>query len=105
MSENKMPSSMTMIKDPILEPYFIGKDSNIYTDYQTVMHGTNTKGRGRKTRSKEAIKTLTFHSDIASALNSIAKMKVEERPVFNSIKEYIGAWESVRNEIKQMVNI
>ena len=105
MSENKIPSSMTMIKDPILEPYFIGKDSNSYTVYQTVMPGTNTKGRGRKTRTKETVKTLTFHSDIASALNSIAKMKVEDRPVFNSIREYIDAWESVRNEIKQMVKI
>ena len=44
MSENQMPSSMTMIKDPILEPYFIGKDTNSYTVYQTVMPGTNTKG-------------------------------------------------------------
>ena len=105
MSENQMPSSMTMIKDPILEPYFIGKDTNSYTVYQTVMPGTNNKGRGRKTRSKEAIKTLSFHSSISSALNSIAKLKVEDRPAFNSIKEYIGAWESVRNEIKQMVNI
>ncbi len=61
MSENQMPSSMTMIKDPILEPYFIGKDTNSYTVYQTVMPGTNTKGRGRKTRTKETIKTLTFH--------------------------------------------
>ena len=31
MSENQIPSSMTMIKDPILEPYFIGKDTNSYT--------------------------------------------------------------------------
>lgn len=105
MSENQIPSSMTMIKDPILEPYFIGKDTNSYTVYQSVMPGINTKGRGRKTRTKETIKTLTFHNSIASALDSIARLKVEERPVFNSIKEYIGAWESVRNEIKQMVNI
>jgi hypothetical protein len=104
MSENQLPSSMTMIKDPALEPYFIGKDSNSYTVYQLVLPGTNT-GRGRKTREKESIKTLSFHNDVSSALNSIAKLKVEQRPVFNSIREYIDAWESVRNEIKQMVNI
>jgi hypothetical protein len=104
MSESQLPSSMTMIKDPVLEPYFIGKDSNSYTVYQLVLPGTNT-GRGRKIREKESVKTLSFHNDIASALNSIAKMKVEERPVFNSIREYIDAWEVVRNEIKQMVNI
>lgn len=104
MSENQLPSSMTMIKDPVLEPYFIGKDSNSYTVYQTVMPGTNA-GRGRKERTKESVKTLSFHNDIASALHSIAKLKVEERPVYWTIKEYIEAWESVRNEIKQMVNI
>lgn len=104
MSENQLPSSMTMIKDPVLEPYFIGKDSNSYTVYQTVMPGTNT-GRGRKERTKESVKTLSFHNDIASALNSIAKLKVEERPVYWTIKEYIEAWEQVRNEIKQMIKI
>jgi hypothetical protein len=94
-----------MIKDPAMEPYFIGKDANSYTVYETVYPGTNNKGRGRKTRSKEAIKTLSFHSSIGAALNSIAKLKVEKRPMFNTIKEYITAWEQVRDEINQMVNI
>jgi hypothetical protein len=105
MSENQLPSSITMIKDPAIEPYFIGKDANSYTVYETVYPGTNNKGRGRKTRSKEAIKTLSFHSSIGAALNSIAKLKVEKRPMFNTIKEYITAWEQVRDEINQMVNI
>ena len=105
MSENQLPSSITVIKDPSMEPYFIGKDSTSYTVYETVYPGTNNKGRGRKTRSKEAVKTLSFHSTISSALNSIAKLKVEKRPVFNTIKEYIAAWEQVRDEINQMRNI
>ena len=105
MSENQLPSSITVIKDPSMEPYFIGKDSTSYTVYETVYPGTNNKGRGRKTRSKEAIKTLSFHSSIGAALNSIAKLKVEKRPMFNTIKEYITAWEQVRDEINQMVNI
>ena len=99
-----MPSSMTMIKDPILEPYFIGKDSNSYTVYQTVMPGTNTKGRGRKTRTKETVKTLSLHSNISSALSSIAKLKVEDRPVYNTLKEYIAEWTRVKEEINQIVN-
>jgi hypothetical protein len=103
MSESQLPSSMTMIKDPILEPYFIGKDSNNYTVYQLVLPGTNT-GRGRKVREKESVKTLTFHNDIASALNSIAKLKVENRPIYNTIKEYIVEWNRVKEEINQIVN-
>jgi hypothetical protein len=104
MSENQLPSSMTMIKDPSIEPYFIGRDANSYTVYETVYPGTNNKGRGRKTRSKEAIKTLSFHSTLGSALGSIAKLKVEKRPVYNTIKEYITEWTRVKEEINQIVN-
>jgi hypothetical protein len=104
MSETQMPASLTLIKDPALEPYFIGKDSNSYTVYETVYPGTNENGRGRKTREKEAVKTLSFHSSIASALNSIAKLKVENRPVYNTIKEYIVEWNRVKEEINQIVN-
>ena len=104
MEKNDL-SSVTLIKDPSIEPYFIGRDANSYTIYETVYPGTNENGRGRKTREKEAVKTLTFHSSLASALNSIAKLQVENRPIYNTIKEYITAWEQVRDEINQMVNI
>lgn len=104
MSENQLPTSITLIKDPAIEPYFIGRDTNSYTIYETVYPGTNNKGRGRKTRSKEAIKTLSFHSTLSSALNSIAKLKVEKRPEYNTIKEYIAEWTRVKEEINQIVN-
>ena len=104
MSENQLPSSITVIKDPSMEPYFIGKDSTSYTVYETVYPGTNNKGRGRKTRSKEAVKTLSFHSTISSALNSIAKLKVEKRQLYSTIHEYITEWKRVKEEINQIVN-
>ena len=97
-------SSMTLIKDPIIEPYFIGKDGNGYTVYQTVYPGTNTKGRGRKTRTKESIKPLTYHSTLSSCLSSIAKLKIDNRPIYNSIYEYINEWKRVKEEIKNMIN-
>lgn len=103
MEKNDL-SSVTLIKDPSIEPYFIGRDTNSYTIYETVYPGTNTKGRGRKTRTKEAVKTVSFHSNFGSALNSIAKLKVEKRQVYNTINEYVNEWKRVKEEINQIVN-
>jgi len=105
MEEKEALSSMTLIKDPLIEPYFIGKDSCSYTVYQSMHPGENTKGRGRKTRTKEGIKPLSFHSDLSSCLFSIAKLKMNNKPVYNSIKEYIAEWKRVKEEINQIVNI
>ena len=40
MEKNDL-SSVTLIKDPSIEPYFIGRDANSYTIYETVYPGTN----------------------------------------------------------------
>ena len=98
-------SSMTLIRDPLIEPYFIGKDSCSYTLYQTSYPGENKKGRGRKTRTKEGIKPISYHSNFASCLSSIAKLKINDRPVYNSIREYVNEWKRVKEEINQIVNI
>ena len=76
MQEEKQAlSSLTLIKDPLIEPYFIGKDASSYTVYETLMPGNNKKGRGRQNRAKEGIKPLSFHSTFDSCLASIAKHK------------------------------
>ena len=96
MEKNDL-SSVTLIKDPSIEPYFIGRDANSYP-------GTNTKGRGRKTRTKESVKTVSFHTNFGAALSSIAKLKVEKRQVYETIHEYITEWRRVKEEINQIVN-
>ena len=97
-------SSVTLIKDPSIEPYVIGRDANSYTIYETVYPGTNTKGRGRKTRTKEAVKAVSFHTNFGAALSSIAILKVEKRQVYETIHEYITEWRRVKEEINQIVN-
>ena len=103
--EKEEASSTTFIRDNRIEPYFIGKDSSSYTVYETLMPGNNKKGRGRQTRSKEGIKPLSFHTNFDSCLASIAKLKIENRPVYNSISEYVAEWRRVKEEINQIVNI
>jgi hypothetical protein len=105
LEEKEALSSMTLIKDPCIEPYFIGKDASSYTVYESMKVGANGKGRGRKTRTKEGIKPISFHSNFASCLASIAKLKIDNRPIYNSISEYVNEWRRVKEEINQIVNI
>ena len=106
MKEEKQAlSSLTLIKDPLIEPYFIGKDSSSYTVYESMKAGASNKGRGRKARTTEGIKPISFHSTFDSCLVSIAKLKVDNRPVYDSISEYVTEWRRVKEEINQIVNI
>ena len=105
IEEKQALSSLTLIKDPLIEPYFIGKDSSSYTVYETLMPGNNKKVRGRQTRSKEGIKPISFHSTFDSCLSAIAKLKIDNRPVYDSISEYVAEWRRVKEEINQIVNI
>lgn len=102
--EKEALSSMILIKDPLIEPFFIGKDAYNYTVYQTVYPGENKGGRGRKTRTKESIKPISHHSNFAACLSSIAKLKVDDRSVYNSLSEYVTEWTRVKEEIYQIVN-
>lgn len=102
--ENQLPQSVTVIKDPILAPYFIGKDQNCYTVYQNVVPGTNAKGRGRKTRTKESIKPLSFHTTFNSCLNSIAQLKLGQQSEYNSIRDYVNEWQKISSEFQQAIN-
>ena len=105
MQEEKQAlSSLTLIKDPLIEPYFIGKDVSSYTVYETLKPGSNKKGRGRQTREKEGIKPVSFHTSFGSCLASIAKLKISNQQTYNSISEYVVEWKRVRDEINQIVN-
>jgi hypothetical protein len=103
--EKEALSSMTLIKDPLIEPYFIGKDASSYTVYENMKIGANSKGRGRKTRTKEGIKPISYHSDFGSCLASIAKLKINNKPMYTSIAEYVAEWRRIKEEINQIVNI
>jgi hypothetical protein len=104
-TEKQALSSLTLIKDPLIEPYFIGKDSSSYTVYEAMKAGANNKGRGRKTRTTEGIKPISFHTTFGSCLSAIAKLKIQDRPVYNSISEYVAEWRRVKEEINNIVNI
>ena len=93
---------MTIIKDELLEPFFISRDIHCYTVYETV-------APQRKHWKKEEIgeayeKALGHFSSFEGAMRSILELKVnKDDKVFSSIKEYLNEWKVVREEIANVL--
>jgi hypothetical protein len=110
--ENEMLKSSTIIKDKMIEPYFIGKDSTCYTVYELAKaNNDDTKPkRGRKrvlteeNKDKVYLKAHGYFTNFENCLGEIAKLKINTRN-YDSIKEYIGEWSRVKTELNQIINI
>jgi|688.fasta_scaffold585687_2 hypothetical protein len=113
MEENELLVSSTIIKDALIEPYFIGKDANCYTVYELSKAKNDTDNkpkRGRKrvlteeNKDKTYLKAHGYFNKFEHCLHQIAKLKINTTN-YNSIKEYISEWNRVKEELNQIVNI
>lgn len=94
---------MAKITDPRLEPYYIGKDSHCYTVYEVVTPQEKYLEEGSEGKPYE--KPLTHHSTFGSALQRIAKEKLNnEKDHYYSIKEYIDRWDELLKELRELQN-
>ena len=93
----------TKIKDPKMDPYYIGKDTYCYTVYQIVTPQEKYLEEGSEGKDYE--KPVAHYSNFGSALQRVAKEKLNnEREQYNSIKEYIERWDELIIELKQLQN-
>ena len=92
-----------VIKDPLMEPYFIQKDRWNYTIIEKV---TPTRGfAGKKAIGKEIERPIAYLSSFKSALWRISQLKFKStKGEFNSIKEYINEWDNVKKGIDSLLN-
>lgn len=110
--EKEMLKSSTIIKDKMIDPYFIGKDSTCYTVYElTKANNDDTKPkRGKKriitedNKDKVYLKAHGYFTNFGNCLSEIAKLKVNVRN-YDSIKEYIDEWKRVKEELNHIINI
>ena len=80
---------MSIIKDPLLEPFHIGKDRYCYTVFETVTPDPKYADENSKGNTYE--KSLGHHSHFGNALKAIAREKLHKNEQdYNSIKEYIS---------------
>ena len=68
---------MTIIKDSLLEPYFIGKDAYCYTAYEVITPQKKYLEKGSEGKNYE--KPIGHYSDFGSALTAIMKAKLNNK--------------------------
>ena len=94
---------MARITDPILHPYFIGKDTHCYTVYETVTPQAKYLEKGSKGLDYE--KPQGHYSSFGAALQKIAKEKLNnEKDHYTSNREYIKRWDELLIELKKLQN-
>tara|TARA_R110000796_G_scaffold181545_1_gene298144 strand:+ start:51 stop:347 length:297 start_codon:yes stop_codon:yes gene_type:complete len=92
---------MSKITDPLMHPYFIGKDTHCYTVYEIVTPQKKYLEKGSKGLNYE--KPQGHYSSFGSALQKVAKAKLHnEKDHYTSIKEYVDRWEEIEQELKKL---
>ena len=77
---------MTIINDPLIAPFYIGKDAHCYTAYEVITPDP-----------------LGHYGTFGSALKAIMKAKLnEEDKVYNTVEEYIKHWENIQESINKV---
>lgn len=89
MAKGRTKKVYTSIKDELLNPYFIKVDDDNFT----VVNETNEDNG------------LYFCTTLSSALNRIAKMKVNSKGEVKTIKEYINEYNEMLNQFKENITV
>jgi len=95
---------MATIKDPILEPFYIGKDNYCYTVYEVVTPDAKNLEKGSEGKDYE--KPVGHFSSFENALVAAAKAKLNNRTeAYKSVSGYLTEWRDIQEQIKQLVNV
>ena len=102
-SKNDSNSSYAIIRDPLMEPYYVQKDRYNYTVIEKTI---STRGfAGKKATGKEVEKVVGYYSSFANALYKISKLKFyDAKGEYNSIQEYMETWQKLKNGLKSLLN-
>lgn len=96
-------SVYVIIKDPLMEPYFIQKDHYNFTVMERV---TPTKGfAGAAAKNKELERALGYYTTFKSALFRVSKEKFKKHSGdYSTVKDYINEWDIVKNGLDNLLN-
>lgn len=98
---SKKRKSIQIIKDPLLEPYFITKDEYSFTVKEMVKSDANhSRSKGG---SKIYEKSHYYFPKFEQALQKIALLK-SGTTNFNSLDNYIENYLKISNQIKSYTN-
>jgi len=92
---------MTIIKDDLLEPYFIGKDAYCYTAYEVITPQKKYLAEGSKGKKYE--KPIGHYADFGSALEAIMKAQLNvKNGEYSSIQSYLDKWNEIKNNLNNI---
>ena len=96
-------SNYCVIRDPLMEPFYISKDANNFTLIEKTI---STRGfAGKKATGKETERTVGYYTSFRNALSKVAKEKFyKNQGEYDSIQEYINTWDEVKNGLETMLN-
>jgi hypothetical protein len=94
---------MTIIKDSLLEPFYIGKDAYCYTVYEVITPNADNLEAGSKGKDYE--KPVGHYSHFGKALEKVAKSKLNLKEEYSSIQEYIETYNQLKQDINQLIEI
>jgi hypothetical protein len=97
---------MTIIKDPVLEPFHISKDQHCYTVVETVTPDSKNLEKGSKGKIYE--KPLGHYGQFSQALKRIAVAKTDLKEEYTSIMDYIKTYDQqveIINELFDKVKL
>ena len=100
--EKEELSSITVIRDPKIEPYYIGKDAYCYTVYQTITPDTRYTEDNKP--GKEYTKALGHYGNFGSCLKVIARNKTNDKQNYTSITEYLETYRQTEKLINELIN-
>jgi len=92
---------MTIIRDELLEPYFIGKDAYCYTAYEVITPQKKYLAEGSKGKKYE--KPIGHYADFGSALEAIMKAQLNvKNGEYSSIQSYLDKWNEIKNNLNNI---
>jgi len=93
--------SYTIIKDPVLEPFYISKDQYCYTVVEKITPDEKNLEKGKAGKDYE--KPIGHYSNISDALKKISKSKLDFKSEYTTIMEYIGEWKNQQTMMDKLL--
>ena len=92
---DSIPSTDTVIEDPVLEPFFITRSpSGGFTLYERVIKGEN---------NTEYIKTICYPSNFNFALKKASEELLNTSGASYNLKEYIDEYRVIQERITNVI--
>ena len=96
---------MQTIKDPVLEPYYIGRDSHCYTVYEVITPDSD-RLRSKDSKGEDYEKPVAHYSNFGSALYKIDECQLHNnsKKEYTSVREYLDRWDELNEKIEILIN-